>query len=115
VPECASCGRSTDPRWRYCPWCATPQRIKLVEFFRPHPLIESEAGKGLRVSRYLGAADQERQVRFSVWREVSSSSAEAESAVSIDEAEAERLARFLVHPAAPVENEDEDEATLANG
>jgi hypothetical protein len=72
-----------------------PRRVKLVEFFRPHPLIDSEQQKALRVSRYLGVDERERQVRFSVWRDLDRESAQAESAVSLDEAEADRLARFL--------------------
>jgi len=70
--------------------------VKLVEFFRPHPLIEEEQDRALRVSRYLGAEADERHVRFSVWRETRDS-ASAETAVSLDEDEAERLARFLVN------------------
>jgi hypothetical protein len=96
LPECPACGRRTEASWRYCAWCAQPQRVKLVEFFRPHPLIEEEQAKALRVSRYLGTEADERHVRFSVWRE-SSGSATAETAVSLDENEAERLARFLAN------------------
>jgi len=94
MAECPSCGRVTERRWRYCPWCAAPQRLKLVEFFRAHPLRASERGKALRVSRYLGETEDERHVRFSVWQE-RGERVEAESAVSLDEDEAERLARFL--------------------
>ena len=72
-----------------CPWCAAPQRSKLVEFFRAHP---RDAGQALRVSRYL---TEEPQVRFSVW----SADGVAEAAVSLEEAEAERLAGFLAAPA----------------
>ncbi|OAI54908.1 hypothetical protein AYO48_00780 [Gaiella sp. SCGC AG-212-M14] len=46
------------------------------------------AGKALRVSRYL---TRDPHVRFSVWDE----SGVAEAAVSLDQAEAARLARFL--------------------
>ena len=77
-------------RFRYCPWCASPLRSKLVEFFPAHP---RDAGKALRVSRYL---DDDPQVRFSVWDETG----RVESAVSVGEVEARRLARFL-RPAAP--------------
>ncbi len=47
----------------------------------------SDSGRALRVSRYV----DERHVRFSVWDE----SGTAEAALSIDEAEAQRLAAFL--------------------
>ena len=81
---CGRCGGSIAERFRYCPWCAAPQRSKLVEFFGG---IGEEAGKALRVSRYTA----EGHVRFSVWDE----SGTAEAAVSIDEEEARRLAGFL--------------------
>ena len=84
MAPCVQCGGEVEERYRYCPWCAAPQRRKLVEFFRAH---ERDAGKALRVSRYL----DERHVRFSVWDE----SGRAEAAVSLDEREAGRLARFL--------------------
>ena len=84
MAPCANCGGEVEERYRYCPWCAAPQRRKLVEFFRAH---ERDAGKALRVSRYL----DERHVRFSVWDE----RGRAEAAVSLGEGEAERLTRFL--------------------
>jgi hypothetical protein len=77
-----------EQRFRYCPWCAAPLRRKLVEFFPAHP---RDAGKALRVSRYV---DEDPHVRFSVWDETG----RAESAVSVDEYEASRLARFLRPP-----------------
>ena len=81
---CGQCGGSVGHAYRYCPWCATPQRAKLVEFFAG---TGTEAGKALRVSRYT----EEGHVRFSVWDE----SGVAEAAVSVDEAEARRLADFV--------------------
>ncbi len=87
MTPCAQCGGEVEGRYRYCPWCAAPLRRKLVEFFRAH---DRDHGKALRVSRYL----DERHVRFSVWDE----SGRAEAAVSLDEREAERLARFLGPP-----------------
>jgi hypothetical protein len=81
---CKQCGGSIGEAFRYCPWCAAPQRAKLVEFFGG---TGAEAGKALRVSRYL----DEGHVRFSVWDECGV----AEAAVSVDEREAERLANFL--------------------
>ncbi|MBA2474975.1 MAG: hypothetical protein H0V40_03335 [Actinobacteria bacterium] len=91
---CGGCGGSIEGRFRFCPWCAAPLRLKLVEFFRADPRIEGGSGKALRVSRYL-APGEEGHVRFSVWTE-GSTGATAESALSLDEAEAERLARYLL-------------------
>jgi hypothetical protein len=88
---CRQCGGSLEEAFRFCPWCAAPLRSKLVEFFRSHPLMESDAGRALRVSRYIGPAAAERHVRFSVWNE----EGRAEAAVSLDEDEALRLARFV--------------------
>ena len=85
--SCTHCGGWTAERFRFCPWCAAPQRVKLVEFFAG---MGDEAGKALRVSRYTA----ERHVRFSVWNETGT----AEAAVSIDEDEARRLAGFLAPP-----------------
>jgi hypothetical protein len=88
VRVCAECGGELAASFRFCPWCAAPQRRKLVEFFRAHPRDE---GKALRVSRYLS---EEPHVRFSVW----SPDGVAEAAVSLDEREAGRLADFLLVP-----------------
>jgi hypothetical protein len=88
VRVCAECGGELAASFRFCPWCAAPQRRKLVEFFRAHPRDE---GKALRVSRYL---TDEPHVRFSVW----SSEGVAEGAVSLEEDEAGRLADFLSTP-----------------
>ena len=81
---CKQCGGSIGEAFRYCPWCAAPQRAKLVEFFRG---TGAESGKALRVSRYV----DEGHVRFSVWDEGGT----AEAAVSVDEGEAHRLAALL--------------------
>ena len=89
--RCHQCGGGVGDRYRFCPWCAAPQRRKLVEFFRAHPGLDQDAGKALRVSRYLEGPARERHVRFSVWNE----SGEAQAAVSVEETEAARLARFL--------------------
>ncbi len=88
--ECPGCGGEVEAAFRFCPWCAAPQRLKLVEFFPADPRIESDRGKALRVSRYV----QEGHVRFSVWDE-EGADVRAEAAVSLDETEAARLARFL--------------------
>jgi len=81
---CRACHGAIEGDYRYCPWCAAPQRAKLVEFFGG---TGNESGRALRVSRYV----DERHVRFSVWDE----SGTAEAAVSIDEGEAQRLAAFI--------------------
>jgi hypothetical protein len=91
VAECGQCGRSVDAAYRFCPWCAAPQRSKFVEFFRAHPLIDDS--RALRVSRYFGPEQADRHVRFSVW-----SDDRAEAAVSLPEDEAGRLSRFLTMP-----------------
>jgi hypothetical protein len=85
VQACAHCGGDVEKRFRFCPWCATPLRRKLVEFFPAHP---RDAGKALRVSRYL---DEQPHVRFSVWDH----SGTVEGAGSVDDVQAERLAHFL--------------------
>ncbi len=84
MAACGGCGRTIEARYRFCPWCAAPQRRKLVEFFRAHP---RDAGRALRVSRYFG---DEPHVRFSVWDD-----GVAQAAVSLEDAEARRLAAFV--------------------
>ncbi len=91
MAQCPHCGGRVEARFRFCPWCAGTLRVKITEFFRAHAGIGDGAGKALRVSRYLGTEAVGRHVRFSVWNE----SGEAEAAVSLDEREAGRLARFL--------------------
>jgi hypothetical protein len=91
MQACQECGSELDRRFRFCPWCAAPQRRKVVEFFRAHPDFEDETGMALRVSHYFGDTPEERHVRFSVWDE----SGEAKAAVSLDEETAARLATFL--------------------
>ena len=54
MKTCRECGNGVEDRFRYCPWCAAPQRRKLVEFFAPHPAVDADAQKALRVSRYFG-------------------------------------------------------------
>jgi hypothetical protein len=83
VGECAGCSRRVDRRYRFCPWCGAPLRRKLTDFFL------GLEGRALRVSRYL--AEEERQVRLSIWN----AAGEAEAAVSLEDDEAERLADFL--------------------
>src|SRR6185503_10990272 len=88
MTSCRQCGSTVADTFRFCPWCAAPQRRKLVEFFSAHPRDE---GRALRVSRYL---TEHPHVRFSVW----SARGVAEAAVSLEEQEAERLAAFLATP-----------------
>jgi hypothetical protein len=95
---CSRCGGGVEDVYRFCPWCGERRRTKVVEFFRPHPGID--AGRALRVSRYVGGDPRERHVRFSVWAE-SAESARAEAAVSLDQTEATRLAGFLLEPMEP--------------
>jgi hypothetical protein len=92
---CPSCDGLIDKGYRYCPWCAAPQRLKVVEFFLPHPSIPHDHDKALRVSRYLGGAEDEKHVRFSVW----GGKGEVKAAVSLAEEEADRLGRFLLRVA----------------
>lgn len=91
---CAHCGGELEQTFRFCPWCAAPQRLKVVDYFAGDPRIEPDRDKALRVSRYLAAPELDRHVRFSVWN----AAGEAEAAVSLAEAEADRLARFLLDP-----------------
>ena len=93
VRTCRSCGNGVEDRFRFCPWCAAPQRRKLVEFFAPHPAVEADGAKALRVSRYFGDEEAPPQVRFSIW-----SVDRAEAAVSLSDEEAARVARFLRPP-----------------
>jgi hypothetical protein len=90
VKTCRGCGNGVEDRFRYCPWCAAPQRRKLVEFFAPHPDVERDAQRALRVSRYFGDEETPPQVRFSIWSVDS-----AEAAVSLSPDEAQRVAAFL--------------------
>jgi hypothetical protein len=94
VDRCSHCEGLVEARFRFCPWCAAPRRRKLVEFFFAHTAIESDRGKALRVSRYLGVAGDTRHVRFSVWNE----EGVAEAAVSLGEDETARLLDFLGQP-----------------
>jgi hypothetical protein len=93
VVECKGCRGEVERSFRFCPWCAAPQRLKLVEFFPATPIVPWDGGRALRVSRYLGGEEGD-HVRFSVW----SVEGKAEAAVSIDDVEARRLARFLALP-----------------
>ena len=88
--ECRQCGSGVEDRFRFCPWCAAPQRTKVVELFAPHPFVPADAAKGLRVSRYFGDQDRPPQLRFSIW-----SGESAAAAISLTPEEAARLAQFV--------------------
>lgn len=90
---CSECGGELEAAYRFCPWCAAPQRRKLVEFFAPHPGVPGDARKALRVTRYFGDESTHPQVRVSIW-----SGDAAEAAVSLTEDEAARVASFIEPP-----------------
>jgi hypothetical protein len=92
--ECRGCSAAFDERFRFCPWCGAPQRLKIVEYFAGFQLAEDGEPKGLRVSRYLTSPPH---VRFSVW-----GAGEVKAALSLGEAEARRLGHFLAATDPPV-------------
>ena len=81
---CSACGQDIEAKFRFCPWCGSAQRRKIVEFFRAHA---NSPGRALRVTRFLADVPH---VRFSVWDD-----GVARAAVSLTEDEAARLALFL--------------------
>ena len=95
MTSCKRCEGEVESAFRFCPWCGHPQRIKLTEFFFGHPAIEGPSRRALRVSRYVGDEPAERHVRFSVWSDSGLGKTRVEAAVSLDEEEADRVARFL--------------------
>lgn len=103
MPMCGACAGEVEAKFRYCPWCAAPVRLKVVEFF-PGRQFPGEIGKALRVSRYFPDADEPGHVRFSVWN----TTGVAQAVVSLGEAEAARLAGFI-RESAPPEAEPCDE------
>jgi len=82
--QCPRCEREVAVEYRFCPWCAEPLRLKLVELFQG---TGDDEHRGLRVSRYL----EQHTVRFSVWDETGT----ARAAVSLDDEEAARLGAFV--------------------
>jgi hypothetical protein len=84
MARCGQCTAELDPTFRFCPHCGHAQRTKIVEWFRADPRIGAGA---LRVSVYL---TEPQHVRFSIWKD-----GVAQSAVSLDPPEGERLAGFL--------------------
>ena len=103
--RCGRCGETVESAFRFCPWCAAPQRLKVVEFFAAHP--GTDPGKALRVSCYLADDPSERHARFSIW----DVSGMVEAAVSLTESEARRLARFVNESAAIDGRRDDEDAT----
>ena len=93
--SCKQCGTEIEWAFRFCPWCGHVQRLKLTEFFVGHAGIEAGSRRALRISRYVGDNLEERHVRFSVWSEAAAGQTKVEAAVSLDEDEADRVARFL--------------------
>lgn len=105
MTRCRQCAGEVDSSYRFCPWCGRAQRLKVTEFFHGHEAVEGSGRRALRVSRYLGDEPAERHVRFSVWSEGRPGRTRVEAAVSLDESEADRVARFLAQAteAAPTE------------
>jgi hypothetical protein len=101
MTRCGQCAGEVDSAYRFCPWCGHAQRLKVTEFFFGHEAVEGSARRALRVSRYLGDEPAERHVRFSVWDEGDPGKTRVEAAVSLDESEADRVARFLAQAAEP--------------
>ncbi|HVG68970.1 MAG TPA: zinc ribbon domain-containing protein [Gaiellales bacterium] len=100
MTSCPHCESRVEARHRFCPWCGRALRTKLVEFFPANAAIEGDRGRALRVSRYLSGAEG-RHTRFSIWQPDGSAAA----AVSLDDAEAARLASFLQGTAPPAERQ----------
>ncbi|HEX5468264.1 MAG TPA: hypothetical protein VFW80_04360 [Gaiellaceae bacterium] len=94
MTQCRRCEGEIESAFRYCPWCSAPLRIKVTELF-PGRTRKGEEGRALRVSRYFAADDREAEVRVSVWSEARLGGMRADAAVSLDEDESRRLARFL--------------------
>lgn len=84
MPTCSSCGRNTEPDFRFCPTCGTPQRIKIVEHFEG---VKDLDDGGLRVSVYLTPPQH---LRLSIWK-----GDRAQAAMSLNPSEAKRLGDFL--------------------
>lgn len=94
--RCSRCEGELEARFRFCPHCGVAQRTKLVEFFSRHPDPSLSSAEALRVSRYFETDESPAQVRLSIW-----SNDRADAVVSLDEAEAARLARFLAPSRTP--------------
>ena len=95
APGCPGCGTQVEDRFRFCPWCAAPQRRKRTACFLGHAELEDSAGRALRASRYL--AGEAAQTRISLW----SADGVAEAVLSLDDGETRRLGRFLLEADVP--------------
>ena len=89
MPVCNHCRERVEPGFRFCPWCAAPLRLKILEYFPADQTIDPGT-EGLRVSRYFG---EHTHSRFSIW-----SAGRTEAVVSLDSDETDRLGRFLLPP-----------------
>ena len=87
---CRSCGQPIEREHRFCPWCATSQRRKVVALFPPHPEVEA-SGRGLRVSRYFDPADGPPHTRMSIY----GADGRVTCVVALDDESTNDLARFL--------------------
>jgi hypothetical protein len=105
MTRCRQCAGEVDSAYRFCPWCGHAQRLKVTEFFFGHEAVEGSARRALRVSRYLGETPADRHVRFSVWSEGDPGHTRVEAVVSLEESEADRVARFLAHAEEPAPTE----------
>ncbi len=84
MADCPRCSAHIEDGFRFCPGCGCRLRTKVVEYFRGDRRLDNG---DLRVSVYLS---EPQNVRLSIWRDE-----HAEAALSLDPAEAARLARFL--------------------
>jgi hypothetical protein len=87
---CRSCGQAIEREHRFCPWCATPQRRKVVAHFPPHPQVDA-SGRGLRVSRYFDPVDGPPHTRMSIY----GPDERIAGVVALDDDSTNDLARFL--------------------
>jgi hypothetical protein len=87
---CRSCGQAIERDHRFCPWCATPQRPKVVALFPPHPEVDA-SGRGLRVSRYFDPVDGPPHTRMSIY----GPEGRIACVVALDDRSTNELARFL--------------------
>ena len=87
---CRSCGQAIEREHRFCPWCATPQRRKVVALFPPHPEVDA-SGRGLRVSRSFDPADGPPHTRMSIYGR----DGRVTCVVALDDDSTNDLARFL--------------------
>lgn len=87
---CRSCGQAIEREHRFCPWCATPQRRKIVAHFPPHPEVQA-SGRGLRVSRYFDPVDGPPHTRMSIY----GPDGRIACVVALDDDSTNDLARFL--------------------